>query len=113
MSVNGNPRRALLVICLACVAWAVSFGLGSQVISHWLSHRGYSDTAIGINHTAYYLGLTLAAIFVPALMRRWGRACPVTGMILCAASLALFPYGDGLIGYFVMRLISGAGSAVG
>ena len=67
---NSRPRRTLAVLCLACAAWAVSFGLGSQVVSHWLDHHGYNDTAIGLNHSAYYLGLTLAAIFVPALMRR-------------------------------------------
>src|SRR2546421_694496 len=93
-----SPRtdaRTLLVVCSACAAWAMSFGVGSQVISHWLAHHAYRDTIIGLNHTAHYLGLGAGSLLAPLLLRRWGRACPIVGMLFSALSLAAFPLAGG------------------
>src|SRR5262245_53830135 len=105
-------RRKLLLMCLACASWAVGFGWGSQVVSHWLQSHGHSDTAIGLAHTAYYLGLALGAPLVPALLGRWGRACPLLGMTLAGVTLALFPWGGSLGGYLILRLLNGAAGAL-
>ncbi len=107
------PRPGTLpVICWASLAWAYSFGFGTQLTSHWLNDRGASNTVIGLNHTAYYLGLALAAAFVPALMRRWGVRCAILGTFLAGATLALFPWGDGLAWWFGLRLANGMAGAL-
>jgi MFS family permease len=104
--------KRLAVVCLACGVWAMSFGLGSQVISHRLKHEGYSDTAIGLNHTLHYVGLAVGSLLAPRLVRRWGRRCPILGMLLSAGTLAGFPLGGNLAGYGLLRLLNGVAGAL-
>jgi MFS family permease len=110
--IPGSPVRFLLLICLASAGWAFSFGVGTQVVSHWLRAQDLSDGAIGLNHSTYYLGLALAALLVPWMMRRWGRACAPAGMVLSSVTLALFPWAGGPVGWFAMRLLNGAAAGL-
>ncbi len=112
MPVLPSPCRPLVLVCLTCGAWAFSFGLSSQVVSHWLASLGYSNSVIGFNHTGYYLGLGLGSLVVPVLMRCGGRWCAVAGMILSSLTLALFPWGNGEDGYFCLRFLNGAAGAL-
>lgn len=103
--------RTLLVIGLTSAGWAFSFGAGSQVVSHWLHDRGASNTAIGLNHSAYYLGLALASLAVPAAIRRFGCQAAALGMVASGVTLALFPCG-GYAGWFLFRFLNGCASAL-
>jgi MFS family permease len=104
--------KVLAVVCVACGAWAMSFGLGTQVISHWLKHEGYSDTAIGLNHTLHYVGLALGSLLAPYLLRSCGRACPILALLFSAGTLAGFPLGNTLTGYGLLRLLNGVAGAL-
>lgn len=105
--------RTLLAICLATAAWAFSFGLGTQVITHWLKHQHQaSDTIIGLNHSTYYLGIAMASLAVPWLTRRLGNHCATAGMVLSGCTLAVFPWGSGLVGWFVVRFLNGVAGAM-
>jgi MFS family permease len=104
--------RSLVVICVASGSWSISFGLGSQVVTHWLNSLGASNTVIGLNHATYYLGLTLASLLAPRLMQRFGMRCAVAGMVVSGLSLAVFPWMGGPVGWFVCRLINGMASAL-
>jgi MFS family permease len=106
------PLRALVVICLASAAWAFSFGVGTQAVTLWLADAGLGKTAIGLNAGTYYLGMALAGLAVPALMRRWGSGCVVAGMILFGGTLVLFPWINSPAGWFVLRLLQGLGGAL-
>jgi MFS family permease len=108
----GTRVRVLLLICLASAGWAFSFGVGSQAVSHWLKARGLSDGAIGLNHSTYYLGLTLASLFVPWMIRIGGRACAPFGMMLSFVTLALFPWGGNPAAWFILRLLNGVAAGV-
>ncbi|MBA2335994.1 MAG: hypothetical protein H0V90_13805, partial [Blastocatellia bacterium] len=55
----------LALVCVASAAWAFSFGLGTQAVSHWLHHHDASNTVIGLSHTVYYLGLALTSLAAP------------------------------------------------
>lgn len=104
--------RILVVFCLVNVGWAFSFGLGAPLASLWLNRAGYSDSFVGLNTGVYYLGIAVTAILVPQWMRRLGRSCPVLGFLLSGATVILFPWGGGIVGWFVLRLLNGIGAAM-
>ncbi|HZU37432.1 MAG TPA: MFS transporter [Gemmataceae bacterium] len=109
---RGETRRTLALLSLASAGWAFSFGLGAPLASLWLHEAGCSAKIIGLNTSVYYLGVAVASLFVPRLMRGSGRACVVSGMIADALTTALFPWGLHPMGWFALRLIAGVGSAL-
>jgi MFS family permease len=106
------PTRALLVICAASALWAFNFGAGAPPASLWLRDHGSGDTVIGLNTAVYYLGIALTAPLVPWLMRRWGRGCLILGMVCAGLTVALFPWGGGLGGWFGLRFLNGVAGAM-
>jgi MFS family permease len=102
----------LLAICVASGAWSFSFGVGSQLVTHWMRGRGASTELIGWNHSFHYLGLALGSLAVPWLTRYLGARGAALGMIACGPTLALFPWAGGPIGWSVLRLLNGAASAL-
>jgi MFS family permease len=106
------PARALFAICAAAALWGFNFGAGAPPASLWLRDHGGSDTVIGLNTAVYYLGIALTAPLVPRLMRCRGRGCLIGGMALSGLTVALFPWGGGLVGWFVLRLLNGVGGAM-
>src|SRR6516162_7838328 len=106
------PARALLVICAASALWGFNFGAGAPTASLWLHDHGSHDTIIGLNTAVYYLGIALTAPLVPWLMRRGGRGCIILGMVLSGLSVALFPWGQGHVGWFALRLLNGIAGAM-
>jgi MFS family permease len=107
-----RPRRTLALLSVASAGWAFSFGLGAPLASLWLHEAGRSAKVVGLNTSVYYLGVAVASLLVPGLMRRGGRACVVAGMVLDALATALFPWGANLAGWFALRLAGGVGSAL-
>jgi MFS family permease len=99
-------------LSLTAFLWAFSFGVNAPLASFWLQHAGYSDTVIGLNTAAYYLGIASAAIAVPWAMQRFGTAALITGLTLSALTAAAFPWGGGLAGWFVLRALNGAAGAL-
>src|SRR5262245_29258011 len=86
------PHRVLPIMCLATLGWAFAFGLGTQLLTLSMNDQGWTNSAIGWNTGVYYLGIAVAAVFVPRLMRVWGNGCPVAGMLLSGGTLLLFPW---------------------
>jgi len=107
-----TSRRTLRMLCLASAGWAFSFGLGAPLASLWLRDAGRSARIIGLNTSIYYLGVALAALAVPWLMRRASRACVVAGIATDALVTALFPWGESLPIWFALRLIGGIATAL-
>lgn len=107
-----DSRRTLWMLCLASCGWAFSFGLGAPLASLWLRDAGCGARIIGLNTSLYYLGVVLASLAVPYLMRRAGRLCVVSGIVADSLVTALFPWADALPGWFVLRLIGGMGTAL-
>jgi MFS family permease len=104
--------RKLMVLCAASAGWAFSFGLGAPLASLWLHDAGCSAKVVGLNTSVYYLGVALASLLVPWLMRRASHTCVFTGMIVDGLTTALFPWGGGATGWFLLRLLSGVASAL-
>jgi MFS family permease len=112
MSSAPRSARALLLVSLASLGWAFSFGLGAPLASLWLKDAGLGARAIGLNTACYYLGVAVAAPFVPALMGRASRACVVAGMLLDALTTALFPLVAGAWAWHLLRVVGGVGTAL-
>jgi MFS family permease len=106
------PHKKLAVICLTSAGWSFSFGLGAPLASLWLDAAGCAPDVIGWNTGTYYGGMALAALVVPWLMRRYGKACTVLGMLLSGLTVAAFPWAPGLAWWFVARLLNGVAGAM-
>jgi MFS family permease len=102
----------LAVLCLASLGWAFSFGVGAPLASLWLQDAGCSATVIGLNTGVYYLGIALTAALVPWMVRHWGRGCVGIGMAATGLTVAMFPWGGSLFGWFVLRLLNGVAGAM-
>jgi MFS family permease len=109
-----SSARGLAVICLASGCWAFGFGVAalSGLCSLWLERAGCNETLIGLNTSLYYGGILIASFFVPRAMRAWGRRCVVAGMVISGASVALFPWGGGLVGWLALRFLNGLAGAL-
>lgn len=112
MSTPLRNVRALFVLFLVSAGWAFSFGVGAPLASLWLNDAGYSDSIVGLNTGVYYLGIALTAAVVPWMMRRFGRSCPVAGLMLSGLAVAFFPWGGSLAGWSALRLLHGIGAAL-
>jgi MFS family permease len=109
---TGTGRRSLLVICVTTAGWAFMFGVGTQALTLSMDALAWSDTLIGLNTGTYYLGIAVAALFVPAWLRRWGQHCAVAGMLLSGGVLLLYPLHASVSGWFVLRLLGGMAGAL-
>jgi len=101
----------LFLLCLCCACWAFGFGLECPLSSRWMQDAGRSESFIGLNTAVHFAGVILIGLFTPSLIRRAGRACIVVGLALAGTSIALFPE-VGPIGWFLSRLLAGAGGAL-
>ncbi len=107
-----KSRRTLLLLCLASAGWAFGFGLGAPLASLWLRDAGQSARVIGLNTSVYYLGIALAALVTPWLMRRLGRSCVLAGIVVDAVVTALFPWAESLPAWFALRFLGGMATAL-
>jgi MFS family permease len=107
-----HPRRGLLLLCVASAGWAFSFGLGTPLASLWLRDAGCNARTIGLCTSVYYLGVALAALLVPWLMKRSSRTCVALGMAGDALTTALFPWVEGLAAWLLLRLVGGVATAM-
>ena len=105
-------RGHLTYVCVATAFWALSFGVGTQAVSHYLKLESASDTLIGVVHASYYLGVAGMSFLVPRFARRFGLRCASAGMLLTVGTLIAFPFADGAIGWLLIRFLSGAGCAL-
>lgn len=106
------PSRWLAPLCVASVLWAFSFGVNAPLASLWLQDHGHSKTVIGLNTAVYYFGIALAANVVPLVMRRQAHLGLFFGMIASAITAAVFPWGNGLPGWFAFRILNGFAGAL-
>ncbi|HLN27927.1 MAG TPA: MFS transporter [Gemmataceae bacterium] len=108
----GATRPWLPALCAAAMFWSFSFGAGAPLASIWLKEARFSDTIVGLNTGIYYLGIAVAALAVPWMMRRWGRGTLIAGMVASGLTVAMFPWGGSLSGWFVLRILNGFAGAM-
>jgi MFS family permease len=108
---SGMPRW-LIPLCLASLLWAFSFGTNAALAPLWMEKAGCDYTLLGLNTSAYYLGIALAAGMVPLLMRCWGHRALVFGMFASGGTAAAFPWGPSVLGWFAWRTLNGGAAAL-
>jgi len=104
--------RTLVLVSLASLGWAVSFGLGAQLAPLWLADAGLDASTRGLNTSFYYLGVAIASPVIPLGMRRFNRLCVVVGMLLDAITTAVFPFCQGILVWHLLRFLGGVGTAL-
>jgi len=100
-------RRALALVSLASLGWALSFGVGATLSALWLSDAGRSAACNRPEHHVLLPRRRPRSPFIPALMRRSGRRCVIAGMILDAITTAAFPFCEGVAVLALLRFIGG------
>lgn len=107
-----GPRN-LFFICMASACWAFSFGIGSQVVTHWVKNLGASDTVVGFCHSFYYFGLAAGSCAVPWLTRRLGPTpCAAFGLIASGMTLVWFPALTEVWCWYAIRFLNGWAGAM-
>jgi MFS family permease len=104
-------RRGLVVLCLASAGWGFSFGLVVPLGALTLRDAGCSASAIGLNTSLYYLGVVLMSLLLPLACPQPGRRMIVAGMALDGLATILFPWAGGLVGWSLLRVLSGGATA--
>jgi MFS family permease len=107
-----SRRRTLVILCLASAGWGFSFGLGVPLGSLWIRDAGHSARVVGLETSVYYLGVAVASLLLPFVLRRPGRRAVILGMLLDAATTALFPWFGGLVVWGLLRVLSGVATAL-
>lgn len=102
----------LALLSLASLGWAMSFSVAATLAPRWMHDAGCSASSVGLNAACYYLGVALASPLVPPLLRNGGRWCVVVGMLLDALTTALFPFGEGVVYWHLLRFVGGVGTAM-
>ena len=58
--------RPLLLVSLASLGWAFSFGLGAPLAALWMKQAGHTAATVGLNTSLYYLGVAVASLLADA-----------------------------------------------
>jgi len=113
---KGSPMSRslhwLILLCAASFLWAFHFGVNAALASLWMLKAGCDDLVVGLNTGVYYLGIALAALALPWMLRRFGWAVLFAGMLASAVTAAAFPWGGGLLGWFALRVLNGLAAAM-
>ncbi len=105
-----RTNRQLVLICLACFAWAFSFGLECPISSLWLEKSGYSTKFIGYNTATHFLGVILGGLIVTQFIYWVPRISIAVGLLLSGFGCVVFPFCEETIS-FIARFIAGFGGA--
>lgn len=109
-----DRRRSLVAILVSAVAIGLTVSMATPLITLMLDRAGYGSIAAGAMAALFALAILACGPFVPKLMHRV-HAVPLlcTGFVVTAACLAAFPFTGAFGLWVVLRLGTGAGSAVG
>ncbi len=109
----GLSTSALVWICSIIGVWALSFGVGTQVVTQWLKVQGANDMVIGWAHSFYYFGMAVASLAAPWMVRRLGSIrCATLGAMASGMTLAVFPWIGDEWAWHALRFLNGWAGAM-
>src|SRR5262245_21016954 len=113
MSLRTSRSTAVALVTLATFTDLVAYSICVPVLPDFAARLGASATMIGLLFASF--GVTLLTVGVPmgAVSDRIGRKVPlVAGMLVLAASTAVFAVAGSLPWLFTARMLQGAADAV-
>ncbi|UFJ39745.1 MFS transporter [Brevibacillus humidisoli] len=107
-----SSRFTIWTLIVVVAVAGANQGLTLPLLAILLEEQGVSSVANGLNAAAMYIGILLVAPWWEAPLRRWGyRSLIVFGLVLVTVSTLLLPFFDGLIIWFLLRLVMGIGDS--
>ena len=111
--IAGHPERrerfkAVAAISVSLAVASLIHGMTLPLLSLILERHGVDETTIGINVTAQYLTVFVAAPFVTPFLRRYGPATMIFWSLIASVGvfIALPVYVDAYV-WFALRLVLG------
>ncbi len=108
-SVNNPIYRYWVLVGMVLIA-GFSQGMLLPLLAIMLEQVGVSSSLNGLNAAGLYIGILLISPFIEKPVRHFGyKPVIVTGLILVATSLILFPFWQVFWFWFMLRVIVGIG----
>lgn len=105
---TNNPVYRYWVLVGMVLIAGFSQGMLLPVLAVMLEDAGVSSSANGLNAAALYIGIILVSPFIEKPVRQFGyKPVIITGLVLVAVSLMLFPVWQTFWFWFVLRMIVG------
>lgn len=107
--VNNPVYRYWVLVGMVLIA-GFSQGMLLPLLAIMLEQVGVSSSLNGLNAAGLYIGILLISPFIEKPVRHFGyKPVIVTGLILVATSLMLFPFWQVFWFWFMLRLVVGIG----
>lgn len=107
-----SSRFLFWSLIVVVVVAGANQGLTLPLLAVLLEEQGVSSMANGLNAAAMYIGTLLVAPWWEMPLRKWGyRTLIVFGLVLVTVSTLLLPLLDGLVIWFLLRLVMGMGDS--
>ncbi len=114
-SITAARRRFLSLVAVIASAFisTLTFAITTPLLAARLSAAGFSSGWIGLNTGAGAAAILLMSTATPWVGRRMGsfRAL-ILSILVMALGVGLLPVCDGRVGWFLLRILIGAGIAV-
>src|SRR5215468_5705419 len=108
-----TPLRVVTLasVIFAAAAFGLTYGLSAPLIAINLTARGYPESIIGLNAAMHAVGVLAIAPLLPWLSSRYrAKGLTIAALLLCAITLAAFPYMPATWCWFPLRLLLGVGT---
>ncbi|MFN7251483.1 MAG: MFS transporter [Anaerobacillus sp.] len=107
---ENNPVYRYWVLVAMVMIAGFSQGMLLPLLAIMLEQIGISSSLNGLNAAGLYIGILLVSPFIEKPVRHFGyKPVIVTGLILVATSLLLFPFWQVFWFWFMLRVIVGIG----
>jgi MFS family permease len=105
-----NTRFRFWILVSTVAISGFSQGMLLPLIAVIFENNGLNSTLNGLNATALYIGILLASPFMENPLRKYGyKPIIMTGALMVALSLALFPIWSSFWFWFALRFFIGIG----
>ncbi|MFC3901192.1 MFS transporter [Aliicoccus persicus] len=101
-------RAKFIILSIIVAISGFSQGMLLPLIAYIFEHRAIDASISGIHASGLYIGVFLSALFIEVPLRKYGyRKLIVAGGLIVSLALLAFPILDGIIFWFILRLIVG------
>lgn len=101
-------RAKFIILSIIVAISGFSQGMLLPLIAYIFEHREVDASISGIHASGLYIGVFLSALFIEVPLRKYGyRKLIIVGGLVVSLALAAFPILDGVVIWFILRLIIG------